>query len=148
MTTQETTTYTTTKAVLTIEGAMAVIQAAMAKANEIGVPMTMVVVDDEGTLKTSIRMDGANRVTIDWATEKAYTAATFRYPTNMLAQVMESSPVGMASMLKLPHMTLGPGGMPLQVGQSNVGGIGVSGGTMPEQDQQVAEAGVAALRMS
>ena len=148
MTTQEKATYTTTKPVLTTEGAMAVLQAAMAKANEIGVPMTIVVVDDAGTLKAFIRMDGANHGTVEWATEKAYTAAAFRYPTNMLTQAMEGNAVGMASMLKLPHMTLGPGGMPLQVGQSTVGGIGASGGTMPEQDQQVAEAGVAALHMS
>ena len=144
MTTQETTTYTT-KPVLTTEGALAVLRAAMAKAREIGVPMTIVVVDDEGTLKAFIRMNGANHGTIDWATEKAYTAASFRYPTHVLAQAMQSSPVGMASMLKLPNVNLMGAGYPLQVGQSVVGGGGAGGGTT-EQDQVVAEAGAAALQ--
>lgn len=145
MTTQETATYAATRPVLTTEGALAVLRAAMAKATEIGVPMTVVLVDDEGTLKAFARMDGTNHGTIDWATDKAYTAASFRFPTHVLAQAMETSPVGLTSILKLPHITLMPAGYPLQVGQSVVGGIGAGGGT-PEQDQVVAEAGSAALK--
>jgi uncharacterized protein GlcG (DUF336 family) len=70
------------------------------------VPMTIVVVDEEGTLKVFLRMDGTTHVTIASATDKAYTAAAFRLPTHQLEQVMQTNPVWMASILKLPHLTL------------------------------------------
>jgi glc operon protein GlcG len=145
LSTQDSTTRTATKPVLTTEDALAVLQAAMAKAIEIGVPMTVVVVDEEGTLKAFIRMEGTTHVTIDSATDKAYTAAAFHLPTHQLEQVMQNNPVWMASILKLPHITLVPAGYPLLVGQSVVGAIGTGGGT-PEQDQVVAEAGAAAMQ--
>jgi glc operon protein GlcG len=146
MSTQDTTTHTATKPVLTTEDALAVLQAAMAKAIEIGAPMTIVVVDEEGTLKAFLRMDGTTHVTIASATDKAYTAAAFRLPTHQVAQVIQTNPVWMDSILKLPHLTLVPAGYPLLVGKSVVGAIGTGGG-MPEQDQVVAEAGAAAMQM-
>jgi uncharacterized protein GlcG (DUF336 family) len=66
---------------------------------------------------------------------------SFRFPTHMLKQGLESDPALMASALNLA-----PAGYPLLAGQSVVGEIGIGGGT-PEQDQVVAEAGAAALHM-
>jgi uncharacterized protein GlcG (DUF336 family) len=146
LSTQESTTRTATKPVLTTEDALAGLQAARAKAIAIGVPMSVVVVDEEGTPKAFMRMDGTSHASIDSATDKAYTAAAFRLPTHQVAQMMQANPAWMASILKLPHITLMPAGYPLLVGQSVVGGIGTGGGT-PEQDQVVAEAGAAALPM-
>jgi Haem-degrading len=64
--TQATTTYIASKSVLTTEGALAVLQAAMAKATEQGTPMTIAVVDDAGALKAFVRMDGANNGSIQY----------------------------------------------------------------------------------
>ena len=61
--------------------------------------------------------------------QKAFTAASFRIPTQQLAQALETNPAWMASVVKLPHITLTPAGYPLLSGQSIIGGIGTSGGT-------------------
>ena len=137
-------TSTATKPVLTSQDAQAVVQAAMTKAAEQGTPMCIAVVDDGGALKAFARMDGANLGSVQWAIDKAITAASFLYPTHMLAQGMESSATVMGSFLKQPHTTLAPAGYPLMCGETVVGGVGSGGGTT-EQDQAVAEAGASAL---
>lgn len=133
-----------TKKVLTAAGAQAVIAAALAKAREIGVPMVVAVVDDAGLLKTFVREDGTSNGAVQWAINKAITAASFRYATDQLAEGLRSDPAAMASILALPNATLVPAGYPLTVDGAVVGGVGASGG-MPDQDQLVAAAGAAAL---
>ena len=130
--------------VLTVEGAMTVLQAALAKAQEIAVPEVIAVVDAAGDVKALIRMDGAPKASIDIAMDKAYTSASFHVPTDQFATAVSADPVIMASILKAPHITLLPGGYPLTSGETVIGAIGVSGGS-GEQDQECAQAGVAAL---
>jgi len=130
--------------VISVAGAKAVLQAAEAKAAEIGVPVVIVVVDDGGDLKALLAMDGPPKGAIQWAVDKAVTAASFRTPTHVLGQAMEGISWAVPSLMAQPHATLAPGGLPLAVGGAVVGAVGASGGT-PEQDQAVAQAGVAAL---
>src|SRR5690242_6459264 len=73
---------TATRTVLTLDGALRVIEAARAKATAINVPMVIVVVDDSGLLKAFVRMDGVGVGSIDLASGKAFTAAAFRTPTD------------------------------------------------------------------
>jgi uncharacterized protein GlcG (DUF336 family) len=49
------------------------------------------------------------------------------------------------SFLKQPRLTLLGGGIPIVVNGQVVGGIGASGGTLP-QDIEVADAGLAAIQ--
>ena len=130
--------------VISAAGAKAVLRAAEAKAAEIGVPVVVVVVDDGGDLKALLGMDGAPKGAIQWSIDKAVTAASFRIPTHVLAQAMEGVPSAISSLTGQPHATLAPAGFPLVVDGVVVGAIGASGGT-PDQDQVVAQAGVAAL---
>src|SRR5215218_9181386 len=51
--------------VLTAEGAMTVMQAALAKAQEIAVPEVIAVVDAAGDVKALVRMDGAPKASIN-----------------------------------------------------------------------------------
>jgi len=134
-----------TRPVISAAEAKEVLQAAEAKAAEIGIPVVIVVVDDAGDLKAMLRMDGTPKVAIQWAIDKAITAASFRAPTHALAQAMEGAPSSaIASVMAQPHATLAPAGYPLVIDGMVTGAIGASGGT-PEQDQVVAQAGAAAL---
>jgi uncharacterized protein GlcG (DUF336 family) len=125
-------------------GAKAVLEAAEAKAAELGIAVTVTVVDGSRDLKALLAMDGVAAGSIQWAIDKAITAASFRAPTHALAQAMEGVAWATASIMAQPHATLAPAGYPLIIDGAVVGAIGASGGT-PEQDQIVAEAGVAAL---
>jgi glc operon protein GlcG len=133
-----------TQPVISAEGAKAVLRAAEAKATEIGVPVVVVVVDHGGDLKALLGMDGAPKGAIQWSIDKAVTAASFRTPTHVLAEAMEGVPWAIPSLMGHPHATLAPAGFPLVIDGVVVGAIGASGGT-PDQDQDVAQAGAAAL---
>ena len=125
---------------LTIDGAMKLLAAAMAKAREMNVPQCICVVDAGGHLLTMARMDGAFALSIDTALMKAVTAASYGIPTGDIAAGID---------IKLAIATQGkrinlPGGLPVIVDGHVIGGIGVGSGT-GEQDRQVANAGLAAL---
>ncbi|HEU0114625.1 MAG TPA: heme-binding protein [Thermomicrobiales bacterium] len=135
---------TTMRATLTLDGALRMIEAARAKATELNVPMVIVVVDDSGLLKAFVRMDGAGVGSIDLATGKAYTAAAFRTPTDQLAARAAQDPARLATFTNSPQVRLLPGGLPIKIGDAVAGGLGAGGGT-PDQDLQVAQAGVAAV---
>ncbi|HLH23878.1 MAG TPA: heme-binding protein [Chloroflexota bacterium] len=129
---------------LSLAAAQTMINAAIAKAREIGVPMTVVVVDDGGNLKAAARMDGSGFGGIEIVLRKAVTAAGFRSSTQALGDRAQSDPARLASFANLPHIWLGGGGLPVMRGGELLGGSGAGGGT-PEQDTEVAQAGVAAF---
>ena len=126
---------------LTTEGAMKLLNAAMAKATEIGVPECISIVDTGGHLLAYARMDGAFTMSFDSSLMKAMTAASYGDPTgNILAGVD----------IKLAIATQGkrinlPGGLPIIVDGQLLGGIGVGSGT-GEQDRIVADAALAVLQ--
>jgi uncharacterized protein GlcG (DUF336 family) len=132
------------KGTITIAGANALVAAAVAKALEIGVPMAIAVVDESGLLKAFNRMDGAGPAGVDIVQNKAYTAAAFRTPTQALAQRLQEQPTQIASFTTTPRVTLLPGGLPISVGGTVIGGIGVGGGS-GEQDVLVAQAALSAV---
>ena len=74
-----------------LKDAQHVIAAAEAKAQEIGQPMNIAVVDAGGNLVSHVRMDGAWIGSIDVSINKAFTARAFDIST---AQLSESSQPG------------------------------------------------------
>ena len=125
---------------LTSEGAMKILNAAMAKADEMGVPQCISVVDAGGHLLAFSRMDGAFVLSIDSSLMKAMTSASYGEPTGHIPEGVD---------LKLAIATQGkrvnlPGGLPIIVDGHLVGGIGVGSGAGHE-DLEVANAGLAAL---
>jgi uncharacterized protein GlcG (DUF336 family) len=125
---------------LTIEGAMTLLNAAIAKAREIGVPECISIVDPGGHLLAFARMDGAFILSFESSLVKAMTAASYGEPTGNI-------PAGLD--LKLAIATQGkrvnlPGGLPIIIDGHVVGGIGVGSGT-GEQDRVVAAAALEAL---
>jgi uncharacterized protein GlcG (DUF336 family) len=130
---------------VTLEAAQAVVDAARAKADEIGVPMNIAVVDDGNNLTAFARMDGAWLGSIDIAQNKAYTARSFDMSTKDLAPLCQpNQPLFGIHASNQGRLIVFAGGIPLTSGDDVVGAIGVSGGSV-EQDHEVAEAGVAAF---
>lgn len=130
---------------ITLEVAHRVLMAARKKAEDIGVQMNIAVVDAGGNLTAFIRMDNAWLGSIDIAQGKAFSARAFDMSTKDLGAESQSG----KSLFGINASNHGKiiifaGGIPLKDSERVVGAIGVSGGTV-EQDQEVAEAGVAAF---
>lgn len=131
---------------LSYDGARAVLDAALARAREIGVPMNVAVVDDGGHLLAFARQDGAKLSSIQIAITKAECAAIRRQPTGPAPSAGEPNlllTLGLA-IASRGHQTPIRGGLPLMVEGVCVGAIGVSNGT-EDQDTDVARAGAAVL---
>ncbi len=130
---------------VTLSTAQAVVEGARAKADEIGVPMNIAVVDAGNNLTAFARMDGAWLGSIDIAQNKAYTARAFDMSTQDLAPLAQpNQPLYGIEASNQGRLIVFAGGIPLTAGDQIVGAVGVSGGSV-EQDHEVAEAGVAAF---
>ncbi len=128
---------------LTLKECDRLVEAGMKKAQEIGVPMVLAVVDQNGDVIEARRMDDALIVSVTLAPHKAYTAATVRLPTHELAAVSQPGQSLYGIDVNLPKITLVGGGLPLRKDGKVVGAVGVSGGSV-EQDIAVAQAMAAA----
>src|SRR6201991_1757571 len=129
---------------MTMDKAQLVVKAAVAKAQEIGQPMNIAVVDAGTNLTAFVRMDGAWLGSIDIAINKAFTAKAFDISTLELGH--NSQPGDQFFGIHVSNHTrvmIFAGGIPIKVKGQVVGAVGVSGGS-GEQDQAVAEAAVAA----
>lgn len=129
---------------VSLEMAKAILGAAEREAARLRVPSFVVVVDVCGDEKACSRQDGNSRASLTLAPLKAQTALAFRTPTAVLADRVANDPVRAQSFLAAGFTLLG-GGLPVSVDGQVVGAVGVGGGT-PEQDVQIAEAGLRALR--
>ena len=130
---------------ITLEEARRVLAAAEAKADEIGQPMNIAVVDAGGNLKTHVRMDGAFVGSIDISLGKAFTSIAFETDTKSFAEMAQvGQPLYGIEATNKGRLVIFAGGIPLKRDGQVVGAIGVSTGTV-EQDQEVAEAGAAAF---
>ncbi len=118
------------------------IDGAKAKAQEIGVPMCIAVVDESGNLIAFERMDGGKITSVTIAQDKAFTAAAARKATHEYnaACVPGNLAFGIHTALGGRLMVVG-GGLPVSVDGTVVGGIGLSSGT-PQQDMECAQAGI------
>ncbi len=118
------------------------LDAAERQAASLNVPMAIGIVDCEGGLQLFKRMDGTLPVSTELAVSKAYTAAVLRMPTHQVGELAQ--PGGALYGIQHTHngrIILFGGGYPLCVGDTVVGAIGVSGGTV-EQDMLAAQPAV------
>lgn len=130
---------------LTLEGAKIILAASEAKAKEIGVPMSIAIVDDGCNLIAFEKMDSAKITSIDIAINKAFTSAGSRKGTHEYAEVASpGKPAFGIHVSNQGRFTIFGGGLPILIKGEVVGGVGCSSGTA-EQDREVAQAGLAAL---
>jgi uncharacterized protein GlcG (DUF336 family) len=121
--------------------------AAMAKAQQIGVPINIAIVDEGANLKFFHRMDNAMLGCGDIAIKKAKTSRFFDIASGEIGKL--SQPGG--PLYNIEHSNGGlitfAGGMVLKNSQGEIiGAIGVSGGSVDE-DSEVATAGAAAINL-
>lgn len=125
---------------LTHEGALKVLNGALAKANELGVPQNITIVDEGGNLLAYVRMDGAKLLSRETSLSKAITAASHRQPSSRLKPADELK-LSLAAGQRLTNLE---GGLPIIIDGHVVGAIGVGSGT-GAQDVEVGRAGLAAI---
>lgn len=130
---------------ITLADARRIIAAAEEKAQQIGQPMNIAVVDQGGNLVAHVRMDNAWFGSVDIAINKAWTARAFDISTKELAENSQSGDQFFGIHVSNNcRVMIFAGGIPLKRGGQVVGAIGVSGG-LGKQDQAVAEAGAEAF---
>ena len=103
--------------------------------------VAIAILDDGGHLLHFVRMDGATPANAGIALEKGRTAAISRRSSGKWEEIVKG---GRTSMIKMPGILPVQGGMPVMVDGTCVGGVGVSG-VQSQQDEQIANAGIAAL---
>lgn len=127
---------------LSLADARVLIAGAVAKAEEIGVPMCVAVTDESGQLIAFERMDGGKLTSSIIAQDKAYTAAGAKRSTESYGTASQPGQpaYGINSAIG-GRLLVVAGGLPVIVDGDVVGGIGLSSGT-PAQDSQCAQAGI------
>jgi uncharacterized protein GlcG (DUF336 family) len=120
----------------------AMVDAAVAEANAMSVPVTVVVVDESGVTKEMLRMDGAPLVSVQTAVNKAYAAAAIGMPPDDFYAAIESDGAAVAEFATRPGLALIAGGLPVIAGGGVAGAIGVAGAMTGAEDRRIAEVAV------
>ena len=130
---------------ITAEAAATAVQAAVAHANANGWKINAAVVDRGGNLMSFLRMPGAFIHSIDIAIDKAYTSASFGFPSkDWMSMIGQDEGMKLGFSVR-PRLIVFGGGLP--IGESEwIGGIGVSGAS-EAQDEECARAGLASIGM-
>ena len=133
---------------LTNAGAKKMMDAAVEKSKDIGIPATIAIVDAGGHMILLERMDGGRFHTVHSSTTKAVSCASNRRPsTTRGAQGQDLDTlhaIGLTLAAGPTRWTAMEGGFPIFFEGECVGGIGVSGGDW-QQDEDIARAAVQAV---
>ena len=121
--------------------ALMIIDATLEQCTKDGYKVSVVVVDNAGLVRASIKGDGTNPHTMEYARRKAYTART-RGITSLEFKKLTENPAN-AYLLQIPDVVGVGGGVPIKVGNVVIGGVGVSGAPGGEKDEVCANAGIA-----
>ena len=129
---------------ISMKAAATASQAAVTHAEQLGIRINVAVTDGSGTLMAFLRMRGAFLHSVEIAMNKAYTAASFGFPTVQWSNILKDDEALRIGIGQRPRMVIFGGGLPINENGELIGGIGVSGGSA-EQDEECARAGLAAL---
>src|SRR5690242_16191695 len=130
---------------VTLAEAAAIVERAQAKAQEIGIRVTVAVVDEGGFMVALSRMDGAAPLSPQIAEAKAVGAAMLYRDGGGLADLARDRPGFFAVADRLVRVPIVPGLGSVLIRRDDrvAGAVGVSGGK-PEQDLECAQAGLSA----
>ena len=131
---------------LELTTARRITEAAIARAEQMGIKVTVAVVDESGILTHLSRMDGANFLSPEIAIGKAITAAAWRKPSAEVEKMGLQRPAFVASIATATRgrAVIGRWALPIVVDGVVVGAAGASGGTS-EEDEEVIRAGIEAI---
>ena len=106
-----------------------------------GYKVSVVIVDNAGVVRASLRGDGTSPHTMEFARKKAYTART-RNQTSLEFKAATDTPAS-AYLLQIPDVVAVGGGVPIKAGGVVIGAVGVSGAPGGDKDEVCAFAGIA-----
>jgi uncharacterized protein GlcG (DUF336 family) len=129
---------------LTPETALVAAKAALESCRKQGYQVAVAVVDRAGLTQVFLRDRFAGAHTVDVATNKAWTAASFRTSTLALAGETQAGRP-MSGIRGTPRMLAAGGGVLIEGGGTSFGAIGVSGAPGGEADDACAKAGIKAI---
>jgi len=125
---------------LSLPMAKTIAEAALAACKSKGFNTAVAVVDRAGQVMVILRDEQATAQQVEMARRKAYTARVWR--TTTLEFQKRTSDPAYAAQRDLPDVLALGGGVPIQVGNEVIGGVGSSGSSQ-EMDDACAKAGVA-----
>src|ERR1043165_6718946 len=126
---------------LSIDGAHKVIAGAISYAKKVNAPGGVIaVVDEGGNLMALERLDGTFAAGANISIGKGRTSVLFKKPTKAFEDIIKN---GRTAMVALPDAYFTPlqGGVPIIVEGQIAGGVGVSGASSAQQDEELAMAG-------
>lgn len=127
---------------LKMETALRIAQAAIKQCRKEGVQIAVTVVDRAGHAQVVLRDVLAMDITLPISKQKAHTAMAF----NTALSQMEDRFTKPFQVAKIDGLVVSAGGIPINIGGSILGGIGVSGAPSGETDEKCAIAGLDAVR--
>jgi len=131
-----------TRPTLSSAAARLMLDAAVAEAESMSAPVTVVVVDESGITKQMLRMDHAPLVSVQTAINKAYAAAAIGMPPDDFYAAIASDGAAVAEFATRPGLALIAGGLPVVVHGRVAGAIGVAGAMTGADDRRIAEVAV------
>ena len=129
---------------LTADTALVAAKAAMEACRKQGFQVAVAVVDRAGLTQVFLRDRFAGAHTILVASDKAWTAASFRQSTAVLAEETQAGRP-LSGLRGTPRMMAAAGALPIEAGGSFFGAIGVSGAPGGDADEACAQAGIDAI---
>jgi uncharacterized protein GlcG (DUF336 family) len=121
------------------------LEAALAKGQELGIPFSIAIVDKPGNLKAFYAMDGAPVLSLEISQNKAFSAAAYNRATHEWYDRLKDDPPLLHGIVHTPRLVIFGGGYPIKINNELIGGIGVSGGHY-SHDMQVCEAALEVLK--
>ena len=129
---------------LTPETALTAARAALDSCRKAGYQVAVAVVDRAGLVQVLLRDRFAGAHTLDVASNKAWTAASFRTSTATLAAETQAGRP-MSGLRSLPRFMAAGGGLVIEGGGQVFGAIAVSGAPGGDADERCAAAGIQAI---
>ena len=114
---------------------------------EAGAEISLAIADRNGNLKYFFRFGDAILPSIEISQHKAYTAAVLRQSTGEFGKIAQVDGSAFGINVVSPRLVIFGGGFPLLIDGETVGGIGISGGSV-EQDEMIAERVLEAFKSS
>jgi uncharacterized protein GlcG (DUF336 family) len=129
---------------ISLEQAKKIMAGAEAEAKKNSWPVVIAILDSGGQLVMLQRLDNTQWGSIEVAKDKARSAVAFRRPTKVFSDLIAQGGANMR-LLNLTGASMIEGGIPIVVDGKIAGAVGVSGVTA-QQDAQIAQAGIDALK--
>ncbi len=129
---------------LTPETALVAARAALESCQKQGFQVAVAVSDRAGLVQVLLRDRFAGAHTLQVASDKAWTAASFRISTTDLARETQAGKP-MSGLRNLPRFLAAGGGIVIEGGGNIFGAIGVSGAPGGDADDACAKAGIKAI---